>query len=897
MKEHEFQISVIIPVYNVEEYLAETLDSVIAQSIGMEHIQIILVNDGSPDNSEAVCLQYQEKYPTNIVYIKKENGGVSSARNEGIRYIKGKYVNFLDGDDCWQKDSFENAIQFFEEHYEEIDVVGARKKFFDAENGYHKLDYKFKKTKVVDLRDEYEFIQMDVTGAVIKAEAIGTHRFSEHLKYGEDAAFVNAIILEKCTIGVCREAVHLYRKRADDSSALQNELKSESYYFDTPKYLHETMMELSVQKYGRIEPFIQYMVMYDISWRIKKDVRPHLDDEQYERYCRTIDALIARIDDRIILKQKELYMNHKMLCLNKKHGRDVRKELEYDHGNLLYQNLSTMNLNEAKTNLIWFFVDIQQDTLYLEGRDNCWLPNDSYEYYAKVEEEIYYPTYYHAPCFDFKTMYGVSEKGRAIRLAIPLQKGKEQLIRFYFRFKNNERLIWVSMGKFSHIPPTWGGYYAKGDYLLRMSGKCIGVYPYTKERHRAFESFYCKQLKKIGKGYLLKYRKLCRVLKNMHKDKQIWLISDRTNKANDNGEHMFRYITKHAPDTIEPYYYIEKNCADYERMKKIGKVLPYNTPQYRLYFLIADKIISSAGGDYVINAFGGDRKYMYDLYHFDYVFLQHGVTKDDISDWINKFNKDMKMIVTAGKPEQQSFCEPNYSYPPEVPVLTGFPRHDNLLRLQKVRPVEKKILIIPTWRKSIKGSYNPSTTESIYFDGFKDTAYYQFYNSLINDERLCRCMKEHGYRGVLCMHPIHSTQWVDFQSNDVFHVNEGNVDYQNEFTTSSLLVTDYSSVFFDFGFLRKPVVYCQFDKESFFAEHSYDAGYFSYKNNGFGPVCYDLDTTVSAIIQNIENDCKNSQEYTKRIEDFYGYFDTHSCRRVYEGILRLDETKEVDHEQ
>ena len=152
-------------------------------------------------------------------------------------------------------------------------------------------------------------------------------------------------------------------------------------------------------------------------------------------------------------------------------------------------------------------------------------------------------------------------------------------------------------------------------------------------------------------------------------------------------------------------------------------------------------------------------------------------------------------------------------------------------------------------------------------------------------------MKEHGYTGVLCMHPIHSKQWVDFTPNEVFSINHGYVDYQNEFVSSSLLVTDYSSVFFDFGFLKKPIVYCQFDKEEFFEGHSYSKGYFSYEDNGFGPVCYELDTTVDAIIREIENDCKNSEEYIKRIEDFYEYFDTKSCKRVYEAIRALDEVK------
>ena len=97
------KVSVIIPVYNVEQYLEETILSVVNQTIGFENIQMILVNDGSPDNSEEICLKYRDKYPDNILYIKKENGGVSSARNLGMEYIQGKYVNFLDSDDKWEE--------------------------------------------------------------------------------------------------------------------------------------------------------------------------------------------------------------------------------------------------------------------------------------------------------------------------------------------------------------------------------------------------------------------------------------------------------------------------------------------------------------------------------------------------------------------------------------------------------------------------------------------------------------------------------------------------------------------------------------------------------------------------------------------------------------------------
>ena len=92
----EYLISVIIPVYKVEKYLEETIESVIHQSIGLENIEIILINDGSPDNSEEICLRYKEKYPDNIVYVKQKNSGVSATRNKGIEMAHGKYLNFLE---------------------------------------------------------------------------------------------------------------------------------------------------------------------------------------------------------------------------------------------------------------------------------------------------------------------------------------------------------------------------------------------------------------------------------------------------------------------------------------------------------------------------------------------------------------------------------------------------------------------------------------------------------------------------------------------------------------------------------------------------------------------------------------------------------------------------------
>ncbi len=145
-------------------------------------------------------------------------------------------------------------------------------------------------------------------------------------------------------------------------------------------------------------------------------------------------------------------------------------------------------------------------------------------------------------------------------------------------------------------------------------------------------------------------------------------------------------------------------------------------------------------------------------------------------------------------------------------------------------------------------------------------------------------MREYGYTGLFCLHPIHKEQFSDFTGNDVFSINGGYVDYNKVFAESKVMVTDYSSVLFDFAYLRKSVVYAQFDKESFFEEQIYDEGYFSYEKDGFGKVCYDLDETVEEIIRLIENGCKNGEKYLNRVNSFFAFNDSNNCERIMKEL-------------
>lgn len=99
------KVSVIVPVYNVEQYISKCLESLVKQTL--TDIEIIVVNDGSKDNSKKIALEYTEKYDKKIVYLEKENGGLSDARNYGMKYTNGDYIAFLDADDYVELDTYE----------------------------------------------------------------------------------------------------------------------------------------------------------------------------------------------------------------------------------------------------------------------------------------------------------------------------------------------------------------------------------------------------------------------------------------------------------------------------------------------------------------------------------------------------------------------------------------------------------------------------------------------------------------------------------------------------------------------------------------------------------------------------------------------------------------------
>ena len=887
-----FIFSVIMAIHNTGRYLDQSISSLLNQTIDYAVIQIILINDGSIDNSEEICLKYKKLYLNNIIYIKTKNEGVSKARNLGMRYAKGEFINFLDPDDYWDYKAFEYVLKFFKNE-SSINFVSGRLKFFEGRNDYHPLDYKFYKTRIVNLNKEYNCIQSSSSTSFFRKSYIFGKKFEEGLLSGEDTRFVNEILLINPKMGLIKEAVYFCRRREDSSSRTQTQKTDIKFYFNTINDVSLYLIERSKFLYNKILPFIQFYVAYDLLYRIESPSYKYLNLSNYIKYYHLIDKILLKIEDKYIMEQKNGDKKLKIAALSKKYNRDLRYDIIYENGTLKYKEYNLINLRTARNLIIWKKITIEKNILYLEGVDNLWIPKDNYFYFCKLGNKTFYPKIEPYSNNDFITMFGVIEKGKIISFNIPIENKDIQILYTFFSYMNNTLEILTTPGYFSGIPSLSEGYFISENYILKRSNNRLTLYKYNEYLEKYFEYQYCNQLKILDKSYILNLRKSLKAYRRRIKrrkfKKEIWIINDKKDKAGDNGEYFFRYLNNKKLLEVNIYFVILKNSSDYQRLKKIGNILDLNSYEYKNMFLKSDKLISSVSEFWVDNPFGDDKKYIRDLYNFKFIYIQNGIIKDDLSNYLHRIKRNIDLFITSTKKEYNSILSFEYGYNKNNILLTGLPRFDELENYNKYsnnkKIDDKIILIMPTWRKYIKAKRESPLYKNIYSDTFKYTKFYNFYNDLINDFRLMKMMQLYNYTGIFCLHEYFGAQWIDFKENKLFKIkNECN--YKELLIKGSLLVTDYSSIFFDFAYLKKPVIYTHFDYKEY-RLNQYIEGYFNYRRDGFGNVYNNLNKTIDAIIKEMKNGCKLNKKYLRRINEFFTFFDEHNNDRLFGNINKI----------
>ena len=345
---NQFLISVVIPVYNTEKYLEETILCVINQTINFEkNIQIILVNDGSEDGSEEICKKYSLLYDKNIKYILLEcNCGVSAARNIGKNMADGKYITFLDSDDLWSLNAFEKAIDFFDLHYNEIDFVSSNIKLFEAVENEHILNIPLSESKIIDMYANYSFIRTNCAACIFKREVVRQILFDEKQKYWEDAKFINQILLNKKQFGMIDGIMYYYRKRYDGNSATQTYGQNIEHYVSDLQPFFNDLYKKSLVSCGKFPAMLQ--------------------DSDYKNYRNNLAKILSHVEDKYLCESKNAKKHIKIAMLSCKHGYDIRNKI-YLSDNGFYFNTSRVFGIEENIISIWH-INRNNTIIQIEGK-------------------------------------------------------------------------------------------------------------------------------------------------------------------------------------------------------------------------------------------------------------------------------------------------------------------------------------------------------------------------------------------------------------------------------------------------------------------------------------------------------------------------------------------------
>lgn len=356
------------------------------------------------------------------------------------------------------------------------------------------------------------------------------------------------------------------------------------------------------------------------------------------------------------------------------------------------------------------------------------------------------------------------------------------------------------------------------------------------------------------------------------KYKDLWIISERGIDARDNGYYLFKYITENHPE-INIAYIITKTSPDRKRVSKLGRLINHNSMEHYISLVLSKMKISTHIMGYTpyINFFvRADR---IGLVNGKKVFLQHGITKDNLP-YLYSDNVNIDLFVCSAKPEYD-YVTKLYGYREGVVQMLGMCRYDELY---KIPSPSKKILVMPTWRQKLQCMDKHE---------FMKSEYYLTFDRLLSSPRLHTMLEKYDYELMFYPH-IEMQKFIDcFTSRGRVKIKSfKDCTVQELLINSDVLITDFSSVLFDYAYMEKPMIFYQFDEAEFRKQH-YSEGYFKYTDDAFGEVVYDEDSLLDELDKILAGGAVPEEKYQNRIDGFFTIRDTNNSERNFRAIEKL----------
>lgn len=824
------------------------------------------------------------------------------AYQDAISRATGDWITMLRSGDTWSLETLSNLVDSVKA-YPEQQILMLKKQMPDGSIGAFAKDALAKEPTIMRLQKKYSCYPFYFGGTFLKLPYIRDRRF--HPEYGLEAE--RAYFLDLCgdvkqVLFLPDSVYHSFKAQEGDHTFFAD-IYEVDWYTKSLEEFWLPYLEQWKQRRGEVPPLIQFHLVFTLRCRLLSNLNnlnKHVIPEGEEETClKKMGQLLAYVDDNILfncLKLSECSMTEsfKWILGVLKYGDEYRFKKQYVNGMVHFGGGDTVlnRIFNLKTNIL--FMNYEDGYLHIDGTIHPILYSMADEVYLMFGSEKYKLPYNGR--YTLTKVFGVSiYKGHSFHIALPMAEVKDVAIYCFANLGNETiRVGFCFESHFSRLSLAFSySYWCFGDekrYMAVNYNDGIRITETTKKTQKKQEILLEKEmlLSRSKRAWVfLAVRRAYFMMRPFMKRKPIWMYLDKIYKAGDSSEYLYRYASAQK-DGTKHYYLVDKKSSDYKRLKADGfKPLVRGSIKHRLVFLMADMMVISNSTVFAFNNYGlPNSSYVRDLVNFHVCCVQHGMSVQKIAVAQNRLRDNTRLYFCASPYEIKNLSKPVYDYVGyDALKLTGVPRYDGLVNDDK-----KQIMISPTWRMQAAVPVRTNEGEQRDYNPlFKESSYFKVFNSLINDKRLIEAAKKYGYRIKYVLHPIVSAQVKDFDKNEYVDIIPavGDMSYERMFCESSLMVTDFSGIQFDFAYMRKPLVYLHHKD---IPQH-YEEGTFFYDTMAFGEIAHDNDELIDLLCEYMENGCQMKDMYVKRADDFFYYNDHNNCKRIYDIMVDYQERK------
>ena len=877
MDHFKYEVTIVVPVYNSQDFIRECIESIIQQKMDISQIEVLLIDDGSTDNSGKICQEFAKKY-ANISYIYKENSGVSDTRNTGIKRAQGKYIMLLDSDDYLDKHTVSHLIHFFDKHYDEVDLV-TYPIYWDREGKislharYSPKNYD-KGTGVYDL-DQYAHINQSTVNIIFKNEFENNLLYDTSMKLSEDQNYNTSLLVKKNKIGYVKNAKYFYRRHGLSVSQTRN---NPYYCFEDIMSYNEGLLERFCIN-GKVSKYVQTLVVNTLNWRVKQDelLPYYLENEEFQAAKERIKHILQKIDDDVIVNHSNCDGFVKLYFLKWK-GAEVETQMTSKGFKIMLPSQDIISEGSSVNCYIY-------RTRMIQG---------NIEIFASFSSHILEIF----PIQDY-IVEGIKKDGKPFRETHPLKLSKVPFRNtkmstahsyvFTYRFDPNQIKRFTFKVNVNGTEFPFHPQYIKFCGFIRRymrDSVPLGHYRlsyrrYTKKdfriskQHLLTEIFH--EIKSIP-FYSIKhipgilyYRYLAR------SKRKVWLYSDSAGVV-DNAYYQFIHDLK-KNDGIERYYVVDgddsylKDKLTPEQKKHIIK---HRSKKHKELFLQSSKLFVSFSSFSIYSPFKNLSWYM-DLLHFEFVYLQHGILHASLQRMYAKEFTQIDKFVISSDFEKQNLIE-NYDYSEDDFIVSGMPRMS--IHQEEVQ-AKNKILLAPSWRQYLIGLL-VNNRRALKTEEFLASDFFKEMNDFLHSSQLQEVLEKNSLELDFKLHPIFKEYRRHFKVEDVPHVD---INFDKTILGEyKMFITDFSSYQFDFVKLNRPIIYFLPDKKEFKAGlHSYRDLDLKYEN-AFGKLCLNSQDLLTEMKNIIDRQFAVEEPYKSRMETFFTV-DQDPCEKIYQEVI------------